>query len=128
MTALAHEMGVAEGISPFIALSFVSLPVIPQARITPRGVYDVDRQAFSFPFGPGRKIKNFSCKSCGNFRTNVSKSGGFFAREKPEKSERRKGKIKKTLSSRRSNAEILRKRKSIPAIEKMKKRKQIRAK
>ena len=55
MTALAHEMGVAEGISPFIALSFVSLPVIPQARITPRGVYDVDRQRFLSPSDQAEK-------------------------------------------------------------------------
>ena len=37
----AHEMGVGRGIDPFITLSFMALPVIPEVRITPRGVYDV---------------------------------------------------------------------------------------
>ena len=37
----AHEMGVGKGIDPFITLSFMALPVIPEVRITPRGVYDV---------------------------------------------------------------------------------------
>lgn len=34
-------MGVGRGIDPFITLSFMALPVIPEVRITPRGVYDV---------------------------------------------------------------------------------------
>ena len=41
MIAKAHEMGVARGIDPFITLSFMALPVIPEIRITPRGIYDV---------------------------------------------------------------------------------------
>jgi adenine deaminase len=32
--------------SPFAALSFLSLPVIPELRITPRGLFDVCRQQF----------------------------------------------------------------------------------
>ena len=39
MIPKAHEMGVKEGFDPFITLSFMALPVIPQIRITPRGVY-----------------------------------------------------------------------------------------
>lgn len=38
MQALAHEMGVAEGIDPFINLSFLCLTVIPEIRITTKGV------------------------------------------------------------------------------------------
>lgn len=37
----AHQMGVGKGIDPFITLSFMALPVIPEIRITPRGIYDV---------------------------------------------------------------------------------------
>ena len=37
----AHQMGVEKGIDPFITLSFMALPVIPEIRITPRGIYDV---------------------------------------------------------------------------------------
>ncbi|MBU5482198.1 adenine deaminase [Blautia sp. MSJ-19] len=37
----AHKMGVRKGIDPFITLSFMALPVIPEIRITPRGIYDV---------------------------------------------------------------------------------------
>lgn len=33
-----YEMGVAKGIDPFITLSFLALPVIPEIRITPRGL------------------------------------------------------------------------------------------
>ena len=35
----AHEMGIGEGFDPFISLSFLALPVIPEIRITPRGIY-----------------------------------------------------------------------------------------
>ena len=41
MIGKAHEMGVGEGIDPFITLSFMALPVIPEIRITPRGIFDV---------------------------------------------------------------------------------------
>ena len=41
MIRKAHEMGVPEGMAPFITLSFMALPVIPEIRITPRGIYDV---------------------------------------------------------------------------------------
>ncbi len=46
MLSLAHEMGVPEGIDPFITLSFLSLPVIPSLRITARGIYDVEAGKF----------------------------------------------------------------------------------
>lgn len=41
MKKKAHEMGVPEGVDPFITLSFLSLPVIPELRITPRGLCQV---------------------------------------------------------------------------------------
>ena len=43
----AHEMGVGRGVDPFITLSFMALPVIPEIRITPRGIYDVLSGEFS---------------------------------------------------------------------------------
>ena len=46
MIQKAHEMGVKNGHDPFITLSFMALPVIPQIRITPRGVFDVDGWSF----------------------------------------------------------------------------------
>ena len=42
MIPKAHEMGVKEGFDPFITLSFMALPVIPEIRITPRGIYLVN--------------------------------------------------------------------------------------
>jgi len=36
----AHEMGVKKDIDPLMTLSFLSLPVIPELRITTRGLYD----------------------------------------------------------------------------------------
>ena len=39
----AYRRGVAEGIDPFMTLSFTSLPVIPSLRLTTLGVFDVDR-------------------------------------------------------------------------------------
>lgn len=46
MIAKAHKMGVPEGVSPLILLSFLALPVIPALRITPRGVFDVEQMQF----------------------------------------------------------------------------------
>lgn len=40
MIAKAHEMGIPENVEPFITLSFLALPVIPEIRVTPRGVLD----------------------------------------------------------------------------------------
>ncbi|MCP1110345.1 adenine deaminase [Ohessyouella blattaphilus] len=39
MIPKAHAMGIPEGMEPFITLSFMALPVIPEIRITPRGTY-----------------------------------------------------------------------------------------
>ncbi|MDL2268173.1 adenine deaminase [Desulfovibrio sp. OttesenSCG-928-G15] len=41
MLAAAHELGVPADLNPFIALSFIALPVIPHLRVTTRGLYDV---------------------------------------------------------------------------------------
>lgn len=46
MILKAHEMGVPQGMDPFIALSFMALPVIPEIRITPRGMYYVTDSRF----------------------------------------------------------------------------------
>lgn len=46
MILKAHEMGVPQGMDPFIALSFMALPVIPEIRITPRGMYSVTDSRF----------------------------------------------------------------------------------
>jgi adenine deaminase len=42
----AHKMGVPEGFDPFITLSFMALPVIPEIRCTPRGMYSVTENRF----------------------------------------------------------------------------------
>lgn len=39
MIPKAHEMGIPKGFDPFITLSFMALPVIPEIRVTPRGIY-----------------------------------------------------------------------------------------
>ena len=38
MIAEAHRLGIPDEVEPFITLSFLALPVIPEIRITPRGV------------------------------------------------------------------------------------------
>lgn len=42
----AHSLGVNPNIDPFITLSFMALPVIPELRITDCGVFDVTRFTF----------------------------------------------------------------------------------
>ena len=42
----AIQRGTAEGIDPFMTMSFASLPVIPTLRLTTRGVIDVNTQTF----------------------------------------------------------------------------------
>lgn len=42
----ARQMGVSEDIDPFITLSFMALPVIPEIRMTPRGMFDVNEFKF----------------------------------------------------------------------------------
>lgn len=44
--AAAFELGVNRGIDPFMTLSFMSLTVIPELRITTRGMFDVRTQSF----------------------------------------------------------------------------------
>ncbi len=46
MKEQAREMGVPEGIDPFMTLAFTALPVIPKLRILTRGVVDVDTQSY----------------------------------------------------------------------------------
>ncbi|MGL5256916.1 MAG: adenine deaminase [Proteocatella sp.] len=46
MIDTAHTMGVPEEIDPFLTLAFISLPVIPEIRITPRGLFDVVKMEF----------------------------------------------------------------------------------
>ena len=42
----AHELGVNNDIDPFMTLSFMSLPVIPELRLTTRGMIDVNSQQY----------------------------------------------------------------------------------
>ena len=44
--AAAFRQGVSKGIDPFMTLSFMALPVIPQLRLTTRGVIDVLTQQY----------------------------------------------------------------------------------
>ena len=46
MQARAKALGVPEGMDPFITMSFLALPVIPQVRVTTRGLYHVNRGCF----------------------------------------------------------------------------------
>ncbi|MEG2419380.1 MAG: adenine deaminase C-terminal domain-containing protein, partial [Eubacterium sp.] len=41
LLTLAHGLGVPETIDPFITLSFMALPVIPEIRLTDRGLVRV---------------------------------------------------------------------------------------
>ena len=43
---LATELGAAQGIDPFMSLAFVSLPVIPNLRLTTTGLFDAETQQF----------------------------------------------------------------------------------
>jgi adenine deaminase len=46
MIAKAHKMGIPKDMDPFITLSFMALPVIPEIRCTPRGMYSVTEGKF----------------------------------------------------------------------------------
>lgn len=48
-----RKMGVPEGVDPFATLSFLSLPVIPEARLTPQGLFDTETGTFLVP---GKKV------------------------------------------------------------------------
>ena len=52
LTGTAHRMGVREDLDPFVTLSFLSLTVIPELKLTPRGYFDVRSQSF-VPFAAG---------------------------------------------------------------------------
>ena len=52
LTETAHRMGVREDLDPFVTLSFLSLTVIPELKLTPRGYFDVRSQSF-VPFAAG---------------------------------------------------------------------------
>ncbi len=51
VTRAAHDLGVVLP-DPFMALSFLALPVIPALKLTDRGLVDVDRFDFVSLFGP----------------------------------------------------------------------------
>ncbi len=46
MLKAAHDMGVPEDIEPFMTLSFLALTVIPEIRLTERGLFDVEGNSF----------------------------------------------------------------------------------
>lgn len=46
LNTLAREYGVREGVDPYLTLGFMGLPVIPDIKITPRGLFDY--LSFSF--------------------------------------------------------------------------------
>lgn len=46
MISATHRLGVNKNIDPFITLSFISLPVIPEIRVTTRGLFDVHKNEF----------------------------------------------------------------------------------
>lgn len=46
MLKAAHVMGVSRSTDPFITLSFLALPVIPELRLTDKGLYDVVKNQF----------------------------------------------------------------------------------
>ena len=46
MQERARALGVPEGMDPFITMSFLALPVIPEVRVTARGLYSVSRGCF----------------------------------------------------------------------------------
>lgn len=48
MIQKAHDMGVHKDMDPFITLSFMALTVIPEIRLTPRGIYNVTEQRFLY--------------------------------------------------------------------------------
>ena len=48
MKEKAYSMGVSEDFDPFITLSFMALTVIPELRVTPRGLYRVSDKGSGF--------------------------------------------------------------------------------
>lgn len=46
LNSLAREYGIKEGVDPYLTLGFMALPVIPDIKITPKGLFDYN--SFSF--------------------------------------------------------------------------------
>ncbi|OPJ59656.1 adenine deaminase [Clostridium oryzae] len=46
MLVIARKLGVNPEIDPFITLSFMALPVIPEIRLTEKGIFDVEKFEF----------------------------------------------------------------------------------
>ena len=46
MLLIARELGVNYEVDPFVTLSFQALPVIPELRLTDKGIFDVGRFDF----------------------------------------------------------------------------------
>lgn len=46
MLEIARKMEVPEYVDPFITLSFMALPVVPQIRLTDLGLFDVEEFKF----------------------------------------------------------------------------------
>lgn len=46
LLSAAAQLGVSGASDPFITLSFLALPVIPDVRLTDLGVFDVNRMQF----------------------------------------------------------------------------------
>lgn len=46
LTNIAHEMGVVTSVEPFMTLAFMALPVIPELKLTDKGLFDV--RTFNF--------------------------------------------------------------------------------
>jgi adenine deaminase len=46
LNSLARKYGIKQGVDPFLTLGFMALPVIPDIKITPRGLFDYT--SFSF--------------------------------------------------------------------------------
>ena len=42
----AHSLGCIDSADPLVLLSFLALPVIPEARLTDLGLFDVTRMSF----------------------------------------------------------------------------------
>ena len=46
MVEIARKMGVCQGVDPFTTLSFMALTVIPEIRLTEKGMFDVTQMKF----------------------------------------------------------------------------------
>ena len=46
LLSAAHTLGIRTESDPFITLSFIALPVIPEVRLTDMGMFDVTKMEF----------------------------------------------------------------------------------